>query len=158
MEYCSMNDDKKNKNNDLNDNIYQLPEILTPEQVQSYLQISRAVFLDLVQKGSIPGIIDLGGILRIKRDSFVEWVDQGGTPVQRERKMLKLHEAILETLHRHGNCGMTVKDIADYIENHELYHKKMANPSSQVSARIHKYLHLFEVDASVRPRLIRAAT
>ena len=70
---------------------------------------------------------------------------------------MKLHDAILETLQQHGSRGMIVKKIADHIENHELF-KQMANTSSQVSARINNYSHLFCIDASVYPRLIRPAT
>ena len=135
----------------------QTPEILTPEQVQDYLQITRSIFMELVEKGSIPGIINLGGILRIKRDTLFEWIESGGAPIDEQPKVMNLHEAILETLRRHDNRGLTVKEIADYIETHELYHKKMAKPSSQVSARIRRYSWLFRTDKSTGKRLIYAA-
>ena len=72
---------------------------------------------------------------------------------------MTLHEAIIETLRMHNNRWMTVREIADYIEANELF-EKMNHPANQVSARIGKkeYQHLCEIDKSVYPRKVRAAT
>ena len=47
-----------------------LPDILTPEQVQAVLQISRSTFFRMVQSGQLPGAFKLGGAWRIDKDEM----------------------------------------------------------------------------------------
>jgi len=46
------------------------PECLTPEQVQELLQLSRATFFRLVERGELPGAVKIGGSWRVWRDKL----------------------------------------------------------------------------------------
>ena len=46
------------------------PECLTPGQVQELLQVSRATFFRLVERGELPGAVKIGGSWRVWRDKL----------------------------------------------------------------------------------------
>jgi hypothetical protein len=69
-----------------------------------------------------------------------------------------LHAAIAEVLESHGNPWMRTSRIATEIAQRELYRRRdgFAASPKDVSARIHRYHHLFQLDRYVirlnRPR------
>ena len=56
------------------------PEVLTPKQVQDLLQISRATFFRLIERGELPGAVKVGGAWRVLRDRLREGLELGATP------------------------------------------------------------------------------
>ena len=52
------------------------PEIMTPDQVKEYLQISRATFYRWLEDGKMPGAVKIGGSWRIHREKLRVWLDQ----------------------------------------------------------------------------------
>ncbi|AXG74644.1 hypothetical protein DVK85_10540 [Flavobacterium arcticum] len=65
---------------------------------------------------------------------------------------MTLHEAIISIL-KENRGAMTSKEIADKLNEKNIYFKrdKSSISSSQVTARVNKYLTLFEKDNSVSP-------
>jgi hypothetical protein len=70
---------------------------------------------------------------------------------------MTLHEAIQEVLRANHNAWMTAAEVARAIDRRRLYIRGdgASPPSSQISARINRYPHLFEVDRSQSPRRFR---
>lgn len=70
---------------------------------------------------------------------------------------MTLHEAIQEVLQGNHNVWMTTSEIAEEIARRALYIRGdgASPPSSQISARINRYPHLFDVDRSQSPRRFR---
>ncbi len=58
---------------------------------------------------------------------------------------MKLHEAIIKVLSESEKETMTPQEIADEINKRKLYERgdKGTIPSSQISARVNQYSHLF---------------
>ena len=60
---------------------------------------------------------------------------------------MKLHEAIVEVLKTKVEQTATTKEISDQIAQRSLYQRKSDGdfpPTGQISARVNKYLHLFQ--------------
>ena len=51
------------------------PKVLTPEQVQELLQISRTSFFRWVQAGKLPGAFRLERLWRVDRDTLKAWIE-----------------------------------------------------------------------------------
>lgn len=51
------------------------PDLLTPQQVQELLQISRITFYRRVKKDKIPGAFKFGNSWRVDRDDLKAWID-----------------------------------------------------------------------------------
>lgn len=73
--------------------------------------------------------------------------DEPKTP-QRPAQRLTLHEAMERVLDEHHNQWMTVQELADAINEQQLYEKRDRTPvdPSQVHARANKYPTRFEKD------------
>jgi hypothetical protein len=75
------------------------------------------------------------------------------TTIERRLEMSKnkLHEAIEIVLRYHNNQWMSYSDLADEINKQNLYQKKDSSlvESGQISARVNKYIHMFEKDGSM---------
>jgi len=58
---------------------------------------------------------------------------------------MTLHDSMILAINELGGEKQTIKDVADYINRHHLYHRRDGNPVpySQISARLNKYRHLF---------------
>lgn len=51
-----------------------LPEVLTAQDIQSYLKISRGKAYELFKEKGFPTIV-IGGNKRVYRDDFLKWVE-----------------------------------------------------------------------------------
>ncbi len=51
------------------------PKVLTPEQAQALLQISRASFFRWVKEERLPGAFRLGRLWRVDRDTLKAWIE-----------------------------------------------------------------------------------
>lgn len=58
---------------------------------------------------------------------------------------MTLHEAMIIAIKKLGGGKQKMTDVANYINKHNLYNRGDSTPvpSSQISARVHKYPHLF---------------
>lgn len=55
------------------------PEVMKPAQVQEALQISRATFFRMIDAGTMPGAVRVGGSWRVIRDRLRQWlIEQSG--------------------------------------------------------------------------------
>lgn len=52
------------------------PLLLTTEQACTLLGVSRAHFFRLKKSGLVPGCVNLGGLVRYRREDLEEWVRQ----------------------------------------------------------------------------------
>lgn len=70
------------------------------------------------------------------------------TAMKPHAERLTLHEAIQLVLRENGNEWMTVRELADEINNRGLYEKRDGSPvdPSQIHARANKYQQMFEKD------------
>jgi hypothetical protein len=70
-----------------------------------------------------------------------------------------MHEALAQILEEHGNRWMTVRELADEVNQRALYRKRDGTPvePNQVHARTKNYTKLFDKDGS-RVRLRGSAT
>ena len=50
------------------------PDILTPQETQEILRISRATFFRLVGEGKLPGAVKVGSSWRVVRDKLRAWL------------------------------------------------------------------------------------
>lgn len=50
------------------------PPVMTRQQVQEVLQISRATFFRLVEDGKLPGAKKIGGSWRVVREKLEAWL------------------------------------------------------------------------------------
>ena len=53
---------------------YELPPVITVDEVASLLRVNRNTVYDLFQRGEIPGGRKVGRIIRFSRDTVVEWL------------------------------------------------------------------------------------
>lgn len=56
-------------------NIFDLPDMLSVKDVQQYLNISQGTAYRLFKDNSFPSI-SFGGVKRIKKDDFLQWLEQ----------------------------------------------------------------------------------
>ena len=54
----------------------EMPEVMTPQQVQDLLQISSATFFRWIKAGQLPGAIKIGDSWRVMRDQLKAYLDQ----------------------------------------------------------------------------------
>ncbi|MDP6041005.1 MAG: helix-turn-helix domain-containing protein, partial [Candidatus Latescibacteria bacterium] len=63
----------------------EMPELMTPQQVESLLQISSSTFFRWAKAGQLPGAIKIGDSWRVVRDQLKDHFDQAAhTPNQPE--------------------------------------------------------------------------
>jgi excisionase family DNA binding protein len=55
-----------------------MPEVMTPQQTQELLQISRATFFRWVQAGKLPGAVKIGDSWRVMRDQLRAYLEHKG--------------------------------------------------------------------------------
>ena len=55
-----------------------LPDVLTPQQAQALLHISRATFFRWVQAGKLPGAVKIGDSWRVVRDQLWAYLQREG--------------------------------------------------------------------------------
>ena len=52
----------------------EMPEVMTPDQTQTILQISRATFFRWVADGKMPGAVKIGDSWRVNRDQLRDYI------------------------------------------------------------------------------------
>ncbi len=78
-------------------------------------------------------------------------VDTAGTPASRSSaRRLTLHDALALVLRENENDWMTVRDLADQVNDRGLYSRRDGSPveANQVHARTKNYAALFEKDGA----------
>ncbi len=53
----------------------ELPEVMTTEDIQNFLRISRNTAYDLIKRKEFP-VLKFGRLIRINREKFLEWFDK----------------------------------------------------------------------------------
>ena len=61
---------------DLEDVMVKVRELLKPREVQELLRISKTTFWRLRTAGKIPGVVKVGGQVRILRGVLVDWLEK----------------------------------------------------------------------------------
>jgi hypothetical protein len=74
-------------------------------------------------------------------------------PPRSESERLALHEAIELILRENGNGWMTTRELADQVNQRQLYRKRDGSPveSNQIHAHTKNYTALFEKDGPPCP-------
>jgi excisionase family DNA binding protein len=75
-----------------------LPAVLTVEEVAGLIRVDRKTAHAAIDEGGLPGVRRLGRCIRISRDVFLRWLEQGdGTPCHLERVMHSAHQLIAQS-------------------------------------------------------------
>lgn len=56
-----------------------LPPVLTVEEVAELMRVDRKTAYAAIADGGVPGVRRLGRCIRVSRDVFVRWLEEGDT-------------------------------------------------------------------------------
>ena len=59
---------------------YDLPFLLTPDEVGRLLRKSRKAIYVMLERGQLPGLTRIGRRLLVRREVLLDWLDQKRTP------------------------------------------------------------------------------
>ena len=66
--------------------VFGLPPILTVDEVADLMRVDRKTAYAAIACGEVPGVRRLGRCIRVSRDVFLRWLEQGeGKPERRGR-------------------------------------------------------------------------
>lgn len=60
-----------------------LPEIMTTKDISRALGISRNRAYEIVHANNFPAF-QVGKLYRVRRDKFLKWMDEGGSPIVKD--------------------------------------------------------------------------
>jgi excisionase family DNA binding protein len=58
----------------------QEPEVLTVPELAALLRVSLPTLYAAVKRGEVPGVVHIGRVLRLHRETVVAWMAQGCVP------------------------------------------------------------------------------
>jgi excisionase family DNA binding protein len=61
------------------------PHVLTVEEVADLMRIDRKTAYAAIADGGVPGVRRIGRCIRVSRDVFLRWLEQGDKPVRGRR-------------------------------------------------------------------------
>jgi excisionase family DNA binding protein len=62
-----------------------LPQVLTVEEVADLMRVDRKTAYAAIAEGDLPGVRRIGRCIRVSRDVFLRWLEQGETKHGRGR-------------------------------------------------------------------------
>jgi excisionase family DNA binding protein len=54
-----------------------LPQVLTVEEVADLMRVDRKTAYAAIAEGGVPGVRRIGRCIRVSRDVFIRWLEQG---------------------------------------------------------------------------------
>ena len=64
-----------------------LPQVLTVEEVADLMRVDRKTAYAAIADGCVPGVRRFGRCIRVSRDVFLRWLEQGETKHSRGRQV-----------------------------------------------------------------------
>ena len=63
-----------------------LSPVLTVDELAALLRINRKTAYTAIERGEVPGVRRIGGVIRVSREAVLEWLAQGQGRAARSRR------------------------------------------------------------------------